>query len=93
MPDEDDHPGTEPALPREVQEHLGRQLRATLRTPEAAPAFLGDTALPPQFERHIRRLRIHERGVQRGYDAVRDALGLPDGPDAADPDAAPPRTR
>ena len=62
------------ALPRDVQEHLGRRLRAALQTPDARPSFLGDTNLPPEFERLVRRLEAGERGQRQGYEAVKQAL-------------------
>ena len=77
------------ALPRDVQEHLGRRLRAALQTPDARPSFLGDTNLPPEFERLVRRLEAGERGQRgqrQGYEAVKQAhkdlgdLGLGGGP-------------
>ena len=72
-------------LPRPVQEHLARQLRAEYHRTQDKPAFLGDPAVPVAFDEPLRRLeetereRIHERGVE----AVEAALGdLP----ALDPD-------
>lgn len=62
-------------LPRDVQEHLGRRLRTALQVEEAKPAFLGESTLPPQFERIVRRLEAGERGQRQGYEAVKQALG------------------
>lgn len=65
-------------LPRPVQEHLGRQLRAAYRETEAPPAYLGDPALPSAFDDSIHRLAIcegaRERARMRGLGAVRAAL-------------------
>jgi hypothetical protein len=33
-----------------VQEHLARQLRATYLEMQDKPAYLGDPALPPEFD-------------------------------------------
>lgn len=62
-------------LSRDVQEHLGRRLRTALRVQEAKPSFLGETSLPPEFERIVRRLEAGERGQRQGYEAVKAALG------------------
>ena len=62
------------ALPRDVQEHLGRRLRTALQVEEKKPAFLGDTNVPPQFEPYLRRLEAGERGERQGYEAVKRAL-------------------
>ena len=66
------------ALPREVQEHLGRRLRTALEIETAKPAFLGDASLPPEFDRLVRRLEAGERGQRQGYEAVKRALSLDD---------------
>lgn len=74
--DETDQPKRgEAALPRDVQEHLGRRLRTALRLEEERPAFLGETNVPPQFEPLVRRLEAGERGERQGYEAVKRALG------------------
>ena len=62
-------------LPRPIQEHLGRQLRSVYNEATPKPAFLGDSDLPPQFERLIRRIETSERVHEVGIDAVRKALG------------------
>ena len=67
-------------LPAPVQEHLARQLRATYQVMAAKPAYLGDPALPLEFERHIERLASRERAEIRekvhnlGIEAVEAAL-------------------
>ncbi|HEY7382605.1 MAG TPA: hypothetical protein VH743_02960 [Beijerinckiaceae bacterium] len=69
-----------PALARPLQEHLGQQLRTTYTALTDKPAFLGDAAVPPQFEEHLQRLeakdreRHHEKVRQRGIAAVENAL-------------------
>jgi hypothetical protein len=65
-------PGT--PLPKNVQEHLGRQLRSTYNAKAERPTFLGDPAVPPQFERLIRRIEVSEKVREIGVEAVRQAL-------------------
>lgn len=87
-----DLPGA--ALPRPVQEHLGLQLRTSYNeVMEEKPAYLGDPALPLEFELQLQRLDANERrkfreqAHERGIEAVAQALNLD--PDEADPDARP----
>jgi hypothetical protein len=65
-------------LPRPIQEHLGRQLRAVYRETEPSPAYLGDPGLPSAFDDHLHRLADREAGGERarirGLGAVRAAL-------------------
>lgn len=67
------------ALPREVQEHLGRRLRTALDIEPGQPAFLGDSNIPPELDGLVRRLEAGERGQRQGYEAVKRALNLDDG--------------
>jgi hypothetical protein len=66
------------ALPRPVQEHLARQLRAEYHRTEDKPAFLGDPAVPPVFDEPLRRLeekhreRVHDRAVEAVEAALAD---------------------
>ena len=71
--------GAAAPLSRPIQEHLGRQLRSVYNESAAKPAFLGDSALPAQFERLIRRIETSERVHEVGVEAVRRALGSEDG--------------
>jgi hypothetical protein len=75
-----DHP-VDPALPRPVQEHLARQLRAEYHRTEDKPAFLGDPAVPAAFDEHLLRLEAKEREIigERGLEAVEAALLDPSG--------------
>lgn len=75
-PPEKPHASDTKPLPSDVQEHLGRRLRSTYTVEAAKPAFLGDTALPPQFERYVRQLENAERSSREGLKAVGDALGV-----------------
>lgn len=91
-PDHDCVPGEEEAsaqptpeqaeagLPRPLQEDLGRQLRTAYQALADKPAFLGDPALPPQFDRQIQRLETRERVRRRGLQAVERALEHGPGP-------------
>lgn len=69
-----DKPRDGAALPRDVQEHLGRRLRTELRVETGKPTFLGETSVPPQFEPLVRRLEAGERGERQGYEAVKRAI-------------------
>ena len=62
------------ALPREIQEHLGRRLRSELHTEADKPTFLGEPTVPPQFEPLVRKLEAGEGGERQGYEAVKRAL-------------------
>ena len=72
----DDPPREDAALTREVQDHLGRRLRTALDERTEKPSFLGESALPPEFETQIRRLENRERASQKGVEAVMNAFGL-----------------
>ena len=86
-----DAPGGSPdqagaALPRPIQELLGKQLRTTYsaETPDK-PAYLGDPVLPIEFELLLQRLEAserqryramaHDQGVEAVERALRDLLG------------------
>ncbi|WP_133774116.1 hypothetical protein [Enterovirga rhinocerotis] len=86
--DEDDQTRRDgAALPRDIQEHLGRRLRTELHTEAEKPAFLGESAVPPQFEPLVRKLEASERGERQGYEAVKRAII--DGGEAAPPPTGP----
>ena len=78
LPPPRDDPDHDAALPRPVQEHLARQLRAEYHRTEDKPAFLGDPAVPAVFDEPLRRLeetereRIHERAVEAVEAALAD---------------------
>ena len=67
-------------LPPPVQEHLAQQLRAAYQETTEKPAFLGDTALPPEIEHTVERIAERERAIVRekahelGTEAVEAAL-------------------
>ncbi len=67
-----------PALPRPIQEELARQLRGTYQTVSEKPAYLGDPALPPQFEEPVRKLARSIKAHDEGVEAVRRALDAED---------------
>ena len=64
------------ALPRPVQEHLAKELRAEYQLVADKPAFLGDPAIPVEFEHHLSRLDRREKAHERGIEAVKAALDL-----------------
>jgi hypothetical protein len=72
----------EPAsgLPRPLQEHLARELRSTYHATEEKPAFLGDPAIPVEFEYQLQRLeavekvRHTEKVHNQAVEAVKTAL-------------------
>ncbi|WP_187144492.1 hypothetical protein [Microvirga massiliensis] len=72
--------GPDAALPRPVQEHLARQLRAAYHERQEKPAFLGDAALPREFDDYLYRLWSSETAHRRrragacGLAAVQAAL-------------------
>jgi hypothetical protein len=67
-------------LPRSVQDHLGRELRADYHGRGARPTYLGDPALPLEFDPYLYRLEQKERAFrvmrirEQGTLAVADAL-------------------
>jgi hypothetical protein len=69
------------SLPRPIQEHLARQLRAAYSAEQDPPAYLGDPALPVDFVEPLGRLIAVERSRDRqrastcGFLAVQRALG------------------
>lgn len=78
-----DGPGAPSALDEPVREHLGKQLRSTYHVMTEKPSFLGDPAIPPQFDTLIHKLEkrdreradeIHERAVAAVEGALEAAL-------------------
>ena len=71
-------------LPRPVQEHLARELRAAYVEKQERPAYLGDPSLPVMFDEPLWRLETVERNRRRqrardcGLEAVKTALDSPD---------------
>jgi hypothetical protein len=69
-----------PPLPRSVQEHLGQTLRADYYLHTDKPKYLGDPALPAEFDPYLYRLEQEERASrimrirERGATAVATAL-------------------
>lgn len=77
-------------LERPIQEHLGKQLRSTYNVLTEKPAFLGDPAVPSQFDGLIQKLEardrqrteaIHDRAVAAVEGALQEALGAGPEPD------------
>jgi hypothetical protein len=80
-------------LPRPLQEHLAQKLRSAYHELADKPAFLGDPAVPVEFEHQLQRLeavekvRHTEKVRNQGIEAVRSALeDIGAGP--LDPEAA-----
>jgi hypothetical protein len=69
-----------PPLPHSVQEHLGKMLRADYYERAEKPRYLGDPALPLEFDPYLYRLEQKERALrimrvrEQGTQAVADAL-------------------
>ena len=69
-----------PPLPRSVQEHLGQKLRADYYERGDKPKYLGDSALPIEFDPYLYRLEQKERASrimrirEHGATAVAAAL-------------------
>jgi hypothetical protein len=68
-----------------VREHLAKQLRATYQLVADKPAFLGDPAIPVEFDRQIQRLETREKAHEHGIEAVKTALHLDDEEAAVEP--------
>lgn len=100
MPDEADKNNASPAgeggaaraqspasgLARPLQEHLAQKLRSAYHELAEKPAFLGDTAVPAEFEYHLQRLeavekvRHTEKVHNQAVEAVKAALESIAGP-------------
>jgi len=84
-------------LPRPLQEHLAQKLRSAYHELAEKPAFLGDPAVPVEFEYHLQRLEAvekvrHEEKVHnQAVEAVKAALENIAGP--IDPAGAEPSPR
>jgi len=69
-----------PSLPVSIQDHLGRMLRAEYYERGDKPRFLGDSALPLEFDPYLQRLDQRERELrasmigEKGRHAVAAAL-------------------
>ena len=61
-------------LDRPVQDALGEQLRTALNETAEKPAYLGDPAIPVEFEHQLLRLESTIEVREKGVEAVRDAL-------------------
>lgn len=68
-------------LPEPVREHLGQELRAAFNRTAPKPAYLGDPALPPEFEHQLLRLDATLDVREKGVEAVAKALDLSGAPE------------
>ena len=85
--------GREPAavLPRPLQEHLAQKLRSAYHELAQKPAFLGDPAVPAEFEYHLQKLeavekvrhteKVHNQAVEAVKAALEDIAGKFSDPD------------
>jgi hypothetical protein len=70
----------QPPLPPAIMDHLGQKLRAAYYERSDKPKYLGDPALPLEFDPYLYRLEQKERAMriervgQQGLTAVADAL-------------------
>ena len=74
------HRSNTPSLPTDIQDHLGRMLRAEYYERGDKPRFLGDPAVPLEFDPYLQRLDRKERDLrssmigEKGKHAVATAL-------------------
>jgi hypothetical protein len=68
----------QPSLDKPIQELLGQKLRAAYNEVAEKPAFLGDPTLPPEIEDQLLELETRIRAHEKGTEAVREALGIPE---------------
>lgn len=74
------HRRNTPSLPANIQDHLGQMLRAEYYERGDKPRFLGDPALPLEFDPYLQRLDQKERALrasmigEQGKQAVAAAL-------------------
>jgi hypothetical protein len=80
-------------LPRPLQEHLAQKLRSAYQELGDKPAFLGDPAIPVEFEHHLQRLeaaekarhveKVHNQAVEAVKTALEDIVSRPLDPDGS----------
>jgi hypothetical protein len=58
------HGSNTPSLPTSIQDHLGRLLRAEYYERSDKPRYLGDPALPLEFDPYLHELEQKERAVR-----------------------------
>ena len=92
----------EPAsgLARPLQEHLAQKLRSAYHELSEKPTFLGDPAVPVEFEYQLARLaaaervrheeKVHNQAVEAVKAALEDIGAISSDPDSSDPDPAVP---
>lgn len=76
--DDRDEEQTKGLLDKSVQDHLGQKLRAAYNELADKPKYLGDPALPPEFDQQLLRMEMTIRTHEEGVEAVKDALADPD---------------
>jgi len=78
-----------PSLDENIQHHLGDELRAAYNALAPKPAYLGDRTLPAEFEHQLLRIEATIEVREKGIEAIREALAIPE----ADSNEAPDRER
>lgn len=61
-------------LDKPTLDDIGLELRAEARRAEPKPAYLGDRALPPEFERQLAEIERSVEIREKGVEAVGEAL-------------------
>ena len=77
-PDQSPGAPAKPALDDQIQHHLGDELRAAYNALSPKPAYLGDRALPAEFEHQLLRMEATLEVREKGVEAVREALAIPE---------------
>lgn len=89
VPEPPEHAGSEPLKPsldHDVQHHLGDELRAAYNALAPRPTYLGDRGLPAEFEHQLLRIEATIEVREKGIEAVREALAIPDPEPDEDPE-------
>ena len=68
-------------LGKDVQDHLGKELRGLYKVVADQPAYLGDPTLPRELEDKLTRLDTRIAAGEQGIEAVQKALFATEQPD------------
>lgn len=74
-----------PSLDENIQHHLGDELRAAYNALAPKPAYLGDRTLPAEFEHQLLRMEATIEVREKGIEAIREALAVPEPNPKKDP--------
>ena len=69
-------------LGKDVQDHLGKELRGLYKVVADQPAYLGDPTLPRELEDKLARLDTRIAAGEQGIEAVENALFATEQPDS-----------